>query len=291
MSPDNQARADDAVAVAGPVAVAPADDGAAAANDTVATATPNGTEPATAAAADAVREPEVQGFIERMEPTRVSGWAWDRTAPGCALEIEIQVDGRAVGTTKADRFRQDLKDGRIGDGCHAFQVFLDEPLPIPEPHRISAWAHAGVDGTAVPLVDRKATQATSGQAGQAQASDVAAGLRRWLEKMAAEQDAFRSMVRGSLGDLRAATMASAKTSEALSEQISDVHAMQDSLSQQMAALEVFQTRLDALHASIEQQAATSGGAKRTDRGLKLVVALLAILSTASLLMGVWSMAT
>ena len=45
------------------------------------------------------------GYIDRIDGTRVSGWAWNRARPDQPLGIEIRIDGRLATVVMADRVR------------------------------------------------------------------------------------------------------------------------------------------------------------------------------------------
>jgi hypothetical protein len=70
----------------------------------------------------------IEGYIDAIDGNRVYGWAWDRLNPQDRLGVELMLDGRVVIAATADRPRKDLAANGIGDGAHAFEVVLDEPL-------------------------------------------------------------------------------------------------------------------------------------------------------------------
>jgi GT2 family glycosyltransferase/glycosyltransferase involved in cell wall biosynthesis len=67
-----------------------------------------------------------QGNLDSCGPDFISGWLHDTRQPGAAFEVEIRVNGKPVARARADLFRKDLLESKIGDGRCAFQ------LPLPE---------------------------------------------------------------------------------------------------------------------------------------------------------------
>jgi hypothetical protein len=56
----------------------------------------------------------------------VTGWAQAESQPGMALTIAVKINGRWAAYGLANRYRQDLRDAGIGDGCHGFTLALPE---------------------------------------------------------------------------------------------------------------------------------------------------------------------
>ncbi len=61
----------------------------------------------------------MRGFVERIFPERIVGYAYDETEPGKAVRVSAKVDGRVIGSVMADFHRDDLArqghaDGRCG---------------------------------------------------------------------------------------------------------------------------------------------------------------------------------
>jgi cellulase/cellobiase CelA1 len=59
-----------------------------------------------------------------VSTVRVSGWAADQTAPTTPLPVRVWVDGSAVGTTTADRPRQDVADSYGVGADHGYDLTL-----------------------------------------------------------------------------------------------------------------------------------------------------------------------
>lgn len=241
----------------------------------------------------------IQGFIERIEPQRVSGWAWDKLEPEIFLEIEIVLDGKILATTRADRFREDLRSA-TGDGRHAFQAFLDDPLSEQMKGAITAVARSRHDGPATRLVnlvcDRVGPSlsesaapalATPADAARRESGQAAAG--QWLVHLAAADRKLQATCSAALEEIQEALSAVAATAAEVADSVKNLRATQEQLAQQSAALEVFQVRFDATLKGMEEKAAGARRGGRPDRGLRAVVGALAALSAASLALGLWSL--
>jgi len=64
--------------------------------------------------------PDYRGFHEGATGERISGWAWDSTRPDEPIDVDIYDGETLLATVTADNFRQDLLNGRIGNGKHGF---------------------------------------------------------------------------------------------------------------------------------------------------------------------------
>jgi hypothetical protein len=236
----------------------------------------------------------IQGFIERIEPQRVSGWAWDSQAPEDILEIEILLDDEVLATTRADRFREDLKNS-VGDGCHAFQAFFDDPLPEPARHRILAVARSKLGGPAVRLVnllnESRSDRQASAMAMPAERMQANAGVRQWLIQLAAAHRRLQATCSEALAEVQKALAAEAARATNVAETLKDLQTAQEQLGRQLVALEVFQARFDSTLKSMEERVTVANVNRRTDRGLRATVAAIATISAASLALGLWSILT
>ena len=93
------------------------------------------------------------GAVERADCEEISGWVWDKHKPNAQLNIDLLDGGEYLMTVPAGEFRQDLADGRYGNGRHGFRL---EPPPHLKDGRSHA-LHVRVTGTrknlsAAPLV-------------------------------------------------------------------------------------------------------------------------------------------
>jgi GT2 family glycosyltransferase/glycosyltransferase involved in cell wall biosynthesis len=107
--------------------------------------------------------PRIEGYLERVEPGLVAGWAWMPEAPDEVVALDILLGGRAVLRVAADRFRADLLKAGRGSGRYGFQV-----------QGLAALLESGRELLSVRLADGGA--------------DLA-GSPRWLEAPAGAMDA------------------------------------------------------------------------------------------------------
>lgn len=62
--------------------------------------------------------------VDSISGSRIQGWAWDEERPRVRLRIIARDDANLVGSAQADKYREDLKNAGIGDGCHGFELFI-----------------------------------------------------------------------------------------------------------------------------------------------------------------------
>ena len=71
----------------------------------------------------------LRGFVDQVGlDGAVSGWAQDEGQPEVPVCLDIVVDGRCVVHVLANRYRGDLREARIGSGCHGFELHLPAGL-------------------------------------------------------------------------------------------------------------------------------------------------------------------
>ncbi len=70
------------------------------------------------------------GAVDRLSPSVISGWAWDKRHPDQPLEVEILVNGDLLATVRADQFRPDLVANGIGDGHKGFEHRIPAGLQL-----------------------------------------------------------------------------------------------------------------------------------------------------------------
>ena len=68
------------------------------------------------------------GVIERLDVTKVLGWAIDLNRPERLLNIIIKANGISIGSGMADIARNDLERAGIGFGNHGFCIPVDIPF-------------------------------------------------------------------------------------------------------------------------------------------------------------------
>lgn len=64
-------------------------------------------------------------YIDEIGKSQISGWALNKNNIENPPQIEIRSNNQYITSTKADQFRQDLKDAGIGNGHHAFSLKID----------------------------------------------------------------------------------------------------------------------------------------------------------------------
>ncbi len=63
---------------------------------------------------------QLRGFIDRITPQVIEGWAQNVEHPGAPVCLDILAGGRLIGQVLANRYRGDLERGGIGNGRHSF---------------------------------------------------------------------------------------------------------------------------------------------------------------------------
>jgi hypothetical protein len=224
----------------------------------------------------------VSGFIDRVYERRITGWAWNKAEPDAILEIELRLDETPIAVARADRLRRDLVRRGYGDGRHGFDIRLSEMLPADARTRLSAIAILP-DGGRVRLGNRAAEAATLQASPEAVVAAVPDALRAWLEDFQAVQRKLEAALTSAVRELRAPRAeADAAAADALAQLAGK---RQDELARQIEALEVVQARIDAALARLDGRTAP----RDPDRWLRRAVALLGLVSGASLMLGVVSL--
>lgn len=216
--------------------------------------------------------PSVSGYIDRIDGCTVTGWAWCRARPDATVEIEIRIDEQPVATTRADRFRRDLADAQVGDGRHAFEATLDEPVTAETRGRVAVFGRLGADEPFVALVNRTTRALPPAR------RPVGTGA---LVNDAALMEALQSLVEA-LSALRRQTGDLGKAVQGIAEAADDTAETIAGLARQIAAIEVFQTRIDGLLARLEGCDRAGGAGTRRERGLAIAVGISGVLALASL---------
>jgi hypothetical protein len=180
----------------------------------------------------------------------------------------------------ADRFRRDLERGGFGGGHHAFEATLPIAIGEGEAHRVEAFARSA-DGTEIPLVNRPARPSRGPLAEPRLAPEVdqilleIRALRERIEVLAAASaDGAPSAARG-IADAQGA--------------FAELETLLPSVGERLDAFDVVQARLEAAISRLEDRMAAEPRGLRPERGLRIVVGLLGVLSLASLLLGLRSL--
>ncbi len=97
------------------------------------------------------------GCVDRTGTPRVHGWAVDLANPARRVKLELRVDGDVVGSTIADRSRQDVQELGFGDGFGGFATSLPRDISLHKDHRIEVV----IAGTNITLWDGSYVQPAS----------------------------------------------------------------------------------------------------------------------------------
>ncbi len=86
------------------------------------------------------------GFVDVVSPTRILGWAQNPDRPEVPVCLDILVDGKMIGRTLANIYREDLAHANLGSGCHSFVFTLQTAI---DPKRQSVSVQRSLDGVAL----------------------------------------------------------------------------------------------------------------------------------------------
>jgi Phytanoyl-CoA dioxygenase (PhyH) len=105
---------------------------------------------------------EFEGCVDRVEDGWVLGWAWAPAKPNDAVDIQVLVDGVPAVRAAAALYRPDLERAGKGNGAHAFEIRLPEPLDLSLPHEVRVvHAVSGAELGGSPAATRAAARTTS----------------------------------------------------------------------------------------------------------------------------------
>ncbi len=71
--------------------------------------------------ADPRRAASLRGYVDAIGPRCIEGWAQDKEAPEAPVCLDISADGKLLGQTLANLYREDLAQAGLGSGRHAFR--------------------------------------------------------------------------------------------------------------------------------------------------------------------------
>ncbi|HEX5935948.1 MAG TPA: hypothetical protein VFY63_17445 [Pseudorhizobium sp.] len=94
--------------------------------------------------------PRVYGVVDIVRPTRIAGWAIDRSDSAGSVDIDVRREGKLLATVRADRPRRDLERGGVGTGRYGFVCDLDPPIQPGFEFTVTATARTA-DGTTCEL--------------------------------------------------------------------------------------------------------------------------------------------
>ncbi len=90
----------------------------------------------------------LRGFVDRVTPHLVEGWAQNADLPEVPVCLDILAGGTLVGQALANRYREDLKHAGLGSGCHSFAFRLPSGL---SPARNVIEVRRSLDRAVLPL--------------------------------------------------------------------------------------------------------------------------------------------
>lgn len=83
-----------------------------------------------------------RGKIERLHGSNLTGCAW-HDADETPVEFTLSINGKSVGSYRADVYRSDLRSKLVGSGCHGFEIHLDSGVFVPGPNTIAMYSMTG----------------------------------------------------------------------------------------------------------------------------------------------------
>lgn len=254
---------------------------------------------ATRVTLEAPRVETIFGAIDRVYDHRVTGWAWDRRLPDTPIEVEITLDGQPVARGTADRLRDDLANNGVGNGRHAFDIRIDQPLPTDGKHRVAAIALDAKDGRRVTLVNREAppppAPVLSQELDEPQPVAVTAvpeALGRWLDDFRVVQSSLETALISAVKQVRNTSnsrlVEMAHDSKRVGDALESLQTAQELFAKQLETMEAVQARIDQALVSIRTAESERPKRDAVDRWTKRVVTLLALTSVTALALGVYS---
>ncbi|TCU15978.1 hypothetical protein [Rhizobium sullae] len=209
----------------------------------------------------------MNGRVDAVDMGRVFGWAFDPMAPDQRLTIRVLLDGKVIAETVADRNRPDLRRNGIGDGKHAFEIALPDPVQS-RANDIVVMARNGSgseQALRVPQPNEQAAEAL-----------IAAPLAKVLDKLDLLMAAQRQLQVSQRSLQRTPEIDADKTETAGLTDVSDaVESLKVDISQRLNDLDVHLMRLDGVVAGMEKNLNTVR--KRANGEIKPLLLLLFVL--------------
>jgi hypothetical protein len=202
--------------------------------------------------------PTTVGFIDAIAGETIYGWAWDRRKPSERLTIHVRIAGEEVGTTTADQERDDLRDGKVGDGKHAF-VFRMPAGRESDLERVEILA-ATPDGTMV----RLAMPVTAGGA----TANAAGNVQDLLGRLVHSHRLLHRNLQSGLAGLK---------DNAAPANLDELRSVQEELKEQLHSIEAIIVRLDGVAQALS--AAATGPKRRSAE--PATIALLVLVAIAA----------
>jgi hypothetical protein len=216
------------------------------------------------------------GFIDAITDGRVFGWAWDKEAPEARIEVTIRLGDRVLGTVHADRPREDLLAGGVGDGAHAFEFEL--PAGV-DPSEIRVFGRHPMTGTSLPVRPRPANEA-GGSAGL-----ELARIGESVQAIGSSMRVLHRTMQAVLTSVRTADpdrAGSAEENDGENVTLADIASQQAALRSQVQSIELALGRIDE---TLQRQAAATRQAqgKGPDRASLVPLIVVGLFSLLSLI--------
>ncbi|WP_028745170.1 hypothetical protein [Rhizobium mesoamericanum] len=209
----------------------------------------------------------MNGRVDAIDMGRIFGWAFDPMAPDQRVTIRVLLDGKVIAEAVADRNRPDLKRNGIGDGKHAFEIALPDPVQS-RANDIVVMARNGSgseQALRVPQPDEQAAEAL-----------IAAPLTKVLDKLDVLMAAQRQLQVSQRSLQRTPDIDADKIANVNLREVSDtVESLRVDISQRLNDLDVHLMRLDGVVAGMEKNLDTLR--KRANGELKPSLLLLFVL--------------
>lgn len=211
----------------------------------------------------------MNGRVDAIDMGRIFGWAFDPMAPDQRLTIRVLLDAKVIAEAVADRNRPDLRRNGIGDGKHAFEIALPEPVQSRASDLVVVARNGSGSEQAlrVPQPDEQAAEAL-----------IAAPLTKVLDKLDVLMAAQRQL-QVSQRSVQRTPQVDADKSETGTVGLTDVSDAVESLrvdiSHRLNDLDVHLMRLDGVVAGMEKRLNTLQ--KRSNGELKPLLLLLFVL--------------
>ena len=211
----------------------------------------------------------MNGRVDAIDMGRIFGWAFDPMAPDQRLTIRVLLDAKVIAEAVADRNRPDLRRNGIGDGKHAFEIALPEPVQsrASDLDVVARKGSGSEQALRVPQPDEQAAEAL-----------IAAPLTKVLDKLDVLMAAQRQL-QVSQRSVQRTSQIDADKSETETIGLTNISDAVDSLrvdiSQRLNDLDVHLMRLDGVVAGMEKS--LNSLQKRANGELKPLLLLLFVL--------------
>lgn len=145
--------------------------------------------------AEVPREPAraLRYYVDAISDVGVEGWVMFTTRPSHRCVVGLKEGGTIVARAIASRYRADLQESGVGDGCHSFVLPMPRPYLDGEEHVLEVVEMStGASLTAKPVVWRStAGTAGAGLTGSGARIEVPSDLMQRSEMESRESEVFR----------------------------------------------------------------------------------------------------